>query len=136
MTTKKRITAVWASPHNPTIEQWNSLKKEFDKVEFLEGLNPELFAEICDSPADGDELRKLAEKLCEATIGRALVQPAGSPAFQFALGKEVESRWYEMAFPRPVIVYAYSKRVSIDEIQEDGTVKKTSFFKHESWIYI
>lgn len=135
----KTTPAVWASPHNPTKEQSDSLQKEFSKVEFLKDINPELFAEICDSPADGDELRKLAEKLCEATAGKALIQPAGSPAFQFALGKEIKDRrggWYEIPTPRPFIVYAHSKRVSIDEVQEDGTVKKISFFKHEGWIYI
>jgi|SRR5690625_115880 len=135
----KTTIALWASPHIPTKEQLDSLQKEFSKVEFLKEINPGLFAEICDSPADRDELRKLAEKLCEATAGKALIQPAGSPAFQFALGKEIKDRrggWYETPTPRPSVVYAHSKRVSVDEIQEDGTIKKVSIFKHESWVYI
>lgn len=139
MTTKKRITAVWASPHNPTTEQLESLKKEFSKVEFLKEINPELFDEICNSPSDEDELDKLAVRLCDATVNKALIQPAGSPAFQFALGKEIKDRrggWYEFPVPRPIVVYAHSKRESIDEVLEDGTIKKVSIFKHEGWIYL
>lgn len=32
--------------------------------------------------------------------------------------------------------YAFSKRVSVDETQPDGSVKKTAVFKHEDFIMV
>lgn len=128
-------TVVWASPHNPTTEQLESLKEEFSRVEFLKEIDPELFDEICNSPSDAIGLGKLAEKLCKEMAGKAIAQPAGSPAFQCALGKEIESR-RNLSLPTPTIIYAHSKRNSIEEVQEDGTIKKVSIFKHEGWIFL
>lgn len=133
MESLKPTTVVWASPHNLTEEQLEALR--FSKVEFLKEINPELFNELCNSPSDAIGLSKLAEKLCKEMSGKAIIQPAGSPAFQCALGKEIEAR-RNLSLPTPKVIYAHSKRVSVDEMQEDGTVKKVSIFKHEGWIFL
>lgn len=133
MASSKLTTVVWASPHNPTTEQLEALK--FSKVEFLKEIDPELFNEISDSPSDAIGLSKLAEKLCKKLAGKAIVQPAGSPAFQCALGKEIEAK-RNLSMPTPKVIYAHSKRVSVDEMMEDGTIKKVSIFKHEGWIFL
>lgn len=133
---KKNTVAVWASPHKPTVWQYISLQGIYKDIEFLKDTHPKLFTEICDSPSDVPSLKKLATKLCDALKSKAIIQPAGSPAFQHILGAEMVAQYSHKDNPPVLIAYSHSKRVSVDEIQEDGTIKKISIFEHEDWIEI
>jgi len=119
-------TFVWASPHKPSQEQLDSL----GKVVFLSDINADLQRQLSNLDMYSD-LDYLAKELIFATKGMVLVQPAGSPAFQRILGK-----WLERTNPkdRPMVIYAFSKRMSVDVPQADGSVIKTVIFKHEGWI--
>lgn len=52
----------------------------------------------------------------------------GAPFFMSAL----ENAFYELGVPS---VYAFSKRVSVEEVQPDGTVRKTNVFRHTRFIH-
>lgn len=116
---------VWCSAHTPTKEQLVELK---DFV-FLKDINPGLFNRMIQSPSDPAELMELAFHLirwAQENQITCLVQPAGSPAFLFALGGMREDYLQ--------VLFAHSERVSVDTPQEDGSVLKTSVFKHIRWI--
>lgn len=130
--------AVWASPHNPTKEQLESLSDGYTNIVYLKDINADLFQKICNSPSNTDGLFKLADDLIsfisdyKSEINADnlhIVQPAGSPAFQYILGRLTSDEYIN-------VVYAHSERVSVDEVQEDGSIKKTSVFKHKNWIVI
>jgi hypothetical protein len=55
------------------------------------------------------------------------VMIGGAPYFMTHLEKEFKMNKHE-------VLYAFSKRVSEEQIQEDGTVKKISFFKHVGFV--
>ena len=117
---------LWASPHKPTQEQLN----ELGEVVFLKELNPELFNTISNIHKDSD-LDAIAEMLLifSYTNGYTLVQPGGSPAFMFALGAANTRLSVQTKF-------AFSKRVSKDAVQADGSIVKTSVFVHEGFIIV
>ena len=117
---------VWCSPHTPTAEQLEG----FDTVTYLKDIDPELFNTICNLDPDADLYGIAKALLYRFNENTALLQPAGSPAFQFNLGK-VYARGY--ATELPVVMYAISKRISEDIPQPDGTIKKISIFKHLGW---
>lgn len=52
----------------------------------------------------------------------------GAPAMMSFLEEELKKVDIEH-------VYAFSKRVSLDEIQKDGSIKKTTVVKHIGWGY-
>lgn len=122
-------TALWCSAHTPTSEQVAELTNNFKSaLVFLKDMSPELQERLNNTPCDGVELNKLAIDLinfsCKNEVDY-LVQPGGSPAFQYTLGNRCD--YHATA---PTVVYAHSERVSVDQHQEDGTVVKTSVFKH------
>lgn len=121
---------VWCSPHTPTKEQLTSLKS-MGEIEYLKDINPSLFNNIANSPTSKEEMRVLADELysfvCLGKDIQTIVQPAGSPAFQFVLGQRVKGNGNE-------VIYAHSKRVSEDIPQPDGSIKKVSTFKHLGWV--
>jgi len=53
----------------------------------------------------------------------------GAPYLMPELEKELKARGLNP-------VYAFSKRVSVEEQQEDGTVSKTSVFQQVSWVLV
>lgn len=118
---------LWCSTHTPTKEQMTELKS-MGSVEFLKDVFPSLQERLNNCPADRQRLYQLANDLHDVTRDEdyILVQPGGSPAFQFILGKELP-KYRE-------VLYAHSQRVSEDVPQADGTIKKVSTFKHLGFI--
>ena len=126
----QKVKVLWASPHEPTDEQVSSLK-EWGEVVYLKEVNNDLFLQLTDQQFNSD-LGIIAEELIEfcSDEGIATVaQPGGSPAFQYTLG------WVSQGCAwAPEVIYSFSKRVSEDSLQPDGSVKKVSTFIHEGWI--
>lgn len=118
---------LWCSAHTPTKEQLTELEAR-GSVEYLSNLFPELQERLNNSPSTRGGLFLLADDLHSLTRDEdyILVQPGGSPAFQFILGKELP-KYRE-------VLYAHSQRVSEDVPQADGSIKKVSTFKHLGFI--
>ncbi len=133
---KKKI--LWASPHKPTEKQLEDL----GTVEYLEDINPNLFGRLVDSPSNREGLYELAEDLLSFAqeAGYDVYQPAGSPAFQFILGRVIATTLPDhmgglsYSYQGVNIKYAHSKRVSFEVTDPDGSVKKTVVFNHLGWI--
>jgi hypothetical protein len=127
--------ALWCSAHTPTEQQVTELTTEFGaSVVLLKDLSPELQEKLNNTPSDAIDLRVLALELLSLSCKKEIdfmVQPGGSPAFQFTLGAARED--YPTA---PDVLYAHSERVSIDQHQEDGSVIKTSVFRHVEFIRV
>ena len=123
----KENTFLWASVHQPTSQQIESLGKVF----MLQDVNPGLLSKLGNIQQDSD-LHALAVELIKYARDNdsTLVQPAGSPAFHVVLGKRLAGI---LATDRPSVIFSYSKRVSYDVVLPEGT-KKVSYFKHEGWI--
>ena len=121
---------IWAAAHEPTEQQLKELK-EMGKVYYLKDIEKALHYTICNIRFN-TRINVLVEVLldaCSLNTNTSLVQPAGSPAFQFALGRAVSLR-----VKPPQILYAYSERVSNDVPQPNGSIIKTSVFNHKGWI--
>jgi len=121
----KKINYVYAAAHEMTKLQQNE----------LEGLNsldlPEEIQKEMANNTKGQNLVSLALKFlvwCKENSCYDIIQPAGSPAFQAAL-QSVLPKEFE-------VYYSYSKRVSMDITQPDGSVKKISQFNHEGFYNI
>lgn len=121
---------IWASAHKPTPEQI----QELGEVEYLSQVAPELQEQLNNTPSDLESLIELADKVLQlAYKGKyTLVQVGGSPAFQVVLGH----RNHREGGPMITLAYAHSERVSQDEPQADGSVKKISIFKHNKFIQV
>jgi hypothetical protein len=128
-------TSVWCSAHTPTEQQVNELTNNFKSaLVFLKDVNPELQEKLNNTPSDRVELFTLANELFNVAArieADYIVQPGGSPAFQFVLGTVREERVLA-----PQMLYAHSERVSTDEVHPDGTVLKTSVFTHVKFLNI
>jgi hypothetical protein len=121
---------IWCSAHTPTQEQLTSLQ-EMGEVVFLKDVKPSLQEKINNCPADRGELMSLAQELNHLTIELdcTIVQLGGSPLFLYIAGAEING-----CLSKAKIIFAHSERVSVDSPQPDGTVIKTSVFKHIGWI--
>ena len=132
----KTLKNIWCSIHQPTAEQL----EELGNVAMLQKLNPELQAKLNNTPSTKEGLYKLAEELLVVCKGYDnIVQPGGSPAFQYCLGiqamSELPNNIGGTYFLYAVSVkYAHSVRASEDILQDDGSIKKISVFKHLGWI--
>jgi hypothetical protein len=128
-------TSVWCSAHTPTEQQVQELTNNFKSaLVFLKNLSPELQERLNNTPSEKEELVKLAHDVYNLMAHHCvdyIVQPGGSPAFQFVLGDIREKRGLG-----PQMLYAHSERVSIDQHQEDGSIVKTSVFKHVKFLNI
>jgi len=122
-------TYLWASVHAPSEEQLESLNGD---VVMLKDHNPELQEQLNNIEID-TVLARVAVNLIETAeeLDAVLVQPGGSPAFQYKLGKIMN----QVEVEKP-IYYSYSKRVSEDIQQADGSVKKVSVFAHLGWVTV
>ena len=125
---------MWCSAHTPTNEQLLELNAKFPNGDlvYLKDLDTLLFAAMSNTPDDSYALHELALTVCNFACRHEvdyLVQPGGSPAFQVALG--VTKTNYPTA---PDLMYAHSERVSVDKHESDGSVTKTSVFKHQKFI--
>ena len=101
------------------------------KVVLLADIRPAMQEYLCNLQLE-DDREALAQDLVQVamqigTVGSpaTLIQPAGDPAFQYQLGK-VDTNTQ--------VWYAYSKRISEDIPQSDGSVKKISTFVHAGWV--
>lgn len=115
--------------HNPTPEQIgsgvivNSAEQQALISELL------TFSEL----PDRYELRRRAEQLAELAMGLGAVHETrffmigGAPFFMFPLVCALES---EKLYP----VYSFSLRVSEEQAQPDGSVKKVNVFKHLGFV--
>lgn len=122
------MNGLWASAHEPIEGQLNA----FQRVDRLEDYNRELFMKLKNSPDNNADLVLLAKWLLDtASFNRfdVVLQPAGSLAFQHVLG--VVSHGYDVK-----VGYAHSQRVATDVVLDDGSVQKTSIFKHIKWIVL
>lgn len=131
------IKNLWCSVHQPTPEQLQQLKNDNNELIYLKDINPRLQGEINALRFDSN-LNVLAEELVQE-IDRGNYTPiqiGGSPAFIFKVG----SLYGEMNSPMSMErapkgpKFSYTKRISEDVPQEDGTTKKISIFKHEGWV--
>ena len=127
---------VWASPHQPTQEQVDDLKK---RGNFLT-LSPEKVKTFSNLHVEDNLVEKVGElvnavhdvvsggKKVGGFDGKRviIVQPAGSPAFQAVLGMEL---WDSSLN----VWWAHTDREVVEEVQNDGSVKKVSVFRHKGW---
>jgi len=118
---------MWCSVHTPTQEQMSELQ-EIGEVVLLKDLNSKLQNKINNSPGNRDELVDILAEVVE-TAGdnniTHLAQLGGSPLFICLAGAMI---------PPSQMVFAHSERISVDEPQPDGSIKKTSIFKHINFI--
>lgn len=127
---------IWCSVHTPSAEQLAELKSAWGmkgELIYLKDIYPSTqeFLNNCD--ADYTNLLQYAKDLHEIARSEdaVLVQPGGSMAFQYVMGK-VRMTSLHMS----TVLYAHSERVSEDIPQEDGTVKKVSYFKHMCFVQV
>lgn len=121
---------LWCSPHTPTAEQLHSLQNEGEVI-FLKEIAPALMERLGDTPRDRQGMFDLALEVLEVSdqLDAKIVQLGGSPAFLFVAGAAINS-----ALSKGRIIFADSERVSEDQPQPDGSVKKVSVFRHRGWI--
>jgi len=129
---KLKNKVLWCSVHEPTPEQLNSqlLSGGFDK---LSDIDEELMGRLANSPGVVADLKKLAIDLLIRTqqLGyETIVQPSGSLAFQHVLATVM----FVHDELEVMVAYAHSERQSVDQVQEDGSVRKVSVFRHKHWI--
>ena len=135
----KKKLFIWCSPHQMTAEQEQSLKEQGTVLK-LKDLDPDIYTRMLNIKYDTNLDQLARDILSLARKHKAiLIQPAGNPQFQFALGKqigiiegtsiyeEVDEDWFIS------IWYAYSERVSKEETLPDGSVKKVNIFKFKGW---
>ena len=121
---------LWCSAHTPTKEQINSLS-EMGELVFLKDVDASLQDRINNCSSDRVELLKLADDInaLRLQMDCTIVQLGGSPLFLYIAGAMING-----CMSKSVLLFAHSERVSVDVPQEDGTVVKTSVFKHIGWI--
>lgn len=136
---KRPIKFLWAAAHTITDEQaeeLNNYEDVFHKstgITMLQDINPELLNKMINTNISTD-LSAIAVELLSfcKMAGYVLVQPMGSPKFQFKLGVR-NTVGYEFANDLSFnvkVMYAFSERISEDIPQKDGSIKKVSTFKH------
>jgi hypothetical protein len=122
---------IWSSPHRPTAEQLAELEAK-GTVEFLRDLQPDLFASISNVGKDTDYMQLAFNVVLFATESNAtLVQPAGNPKLLMCYGLNIMAM---ELIASDVMIFAYSRRISIDEEQADGSVVKRVVLNHEGFI--
>ena len=124
---------LWAAAH-PILEaqreELRNLYGEDVQIDILKNNDLDM-PNIFDSPKDATSLCNLAERFLFKVKEHQydiVVQPAGSPAFQFALGVASYNK------EKIKILYAHSERKIIEEENEDGTIIKKSMFEHSHFI--
>ena len=98
---------------------------------FLKDVDASLQEKINNCSSDRAELMSLANSInnLRLELNCTIVQLGGSPLFLYIAGAILNG-----CMSKSVLLFAHSERVSIDVPQEDGTVVKTSVFKHIGWI--
>lgn len=133
---------IWASVHELLPQLREELSKRGDVIILADEM-PRLYKWMCDSPENRNDVMILANNVITLLInqykdGIVLVQPSGSLLFQYCLGVVLTKRSMRNQDVEDDVfvgvMYSYSKRISEDVPQEDGSVKKVSTFRHEKFI--
>lgn len=112
--------------HKLTPEQLTSLGKE--PIHIRE-IDRDLANMIADCPASRSMLFDMARRLVDHAMkdDGIILAGSGSPAFTaslgICLGVNIETE-------RVRLLFAHSERISEDQLQPDGSVRKISIFKH------
>jgi len=122
-------TIIWASVHPPLEIQEDEFKESNTRLLYLIDLDEELFDSITNITKKSNLKKLVYNLLMLATKHSAvLVQPAGNPAFQEALG--FLNSAYDLGAS---VIYAHSTREAVEIINEQKEVIKTSKFVHDGW---
>lgn len=116
--------------HPLTDDQIADLNNMFNEVNVskLMDVDLELSKQLSSVSVDAN-LDDLANKLIEvARKFDIVILPIGSPAFMFKFARKTHAN-VDITF-----LFAHSDRVSIEKQNEDGTVSKTSIFKHVKFL--
>ncbi|HPL94814.1 MAG TPA: hypothetical protein PLK02_06915 [Paludibacteraceae bacterium] len=111
-------------------EQIIDLNNMFDNVEVLDlrDENNELFKQISNISVDAN-LNDLAEQLLNvAKEFDMVILPIGSPAFMFKFATKTHANM------NITFLFAHSDRSVIEKTNNDGTITKTSVFKHVKFL--
>jgi hypothetical protein len=138
----KEMKMIWASVHEITDEQREELSEK-GSVMILANDIPMLHKQMIDTPSERANVMMLVKNLINELIlnyrkNIILVQPAGSLLFQHLLGCELVTRAMinqdveDDAIPG--VLYSYSKSISEDIPEKDGSITKISTFRHEKFI--
>jgi len=118
--------------HAPVNGVYDDLKKMgVSQVDLLPEIDKELAARFAAVPFDVKEVRKLASELADVIAGDCedgyqVVVVAGEARVIHNIIKGAEEASFQTSFYAP-----FSQRVSVDTVQEDGSVKKTVRFNYE-----
>jgi hypothetical protein len=74
-------------------------------------------------------LATLVTNLGAANASHHTVMIGGAPYFMGALERALKAQGHQP-------VYAFSRRESVDQVLEDGTVRKTAVFKHLGFVEV
>jgi hypothetical protein len=116
--------------HVLTDEQIADLSGMFNNanVSDLRDVDNELFKQLSSVSVDAS-LNDLANQLLEVSRKFDIViLPIGSPAFMFKFATKTHANM------DIVFMFAHSDRIAIEKQNEDGTVTKTSVFKHVKFL--
>jgi hypothetical protein len=127
---------IWCSIHTPSVEQVAELYSVWGmegSLIALKDIYPNVQAFLDNCSDSYEDMLETAKDLHDIAMkdNAVLVQPGGSPAFQYVLGKVRMT-----ALRMSTVLYAHSERVSEDIPQEDGSVKKVSVFRHAKFIQV
>lgn len=129
---------LWTPQHDPTPEQLSELEIAEFLVVRLRDEDLELFDKLANCPGNIEDLHNLAKDFYDLICHfSAAVLPIGSPAFNFKLhGFYYRDLISEARQGKrlPKLLFAHSERNSLEEKQPDGSVKKTSVFRHKGFI--
>lgn len=115
---------LWCPQHQPTAEQLSELNSEV--VNLKDVMSEDIYKKLLNCPGDPMELGSLVDAMVEICHRFSkVVLPIGSPAFNFILSPLLR---------RVKVLFAHSERVSVDEPQADGSVKKVAIFRHLKFI--
>jgi hypothetical protein len=117
---------IWAAPHKPSAMQKEELKEKGALIH-LEDISPELYLDLINLESNSN-LNTLVGTLIDILSDFkdvTLVEPAGSHAFQYALGM------HNIQWP---VLYSFSEEKLEDVPQKDGTMKQIPVLEHKNWI--
>ncbi len=111
--------------HQPTAEQV--------EAGVIDASSPATVKELLnfESLPSKEEIRKRAFSLAEMAeeVGVKFAMIGGAPFLMSALEKALKERGVEP-------LYAFSQRVSVEKKQEDGSIVKTTIFKHLGFVEV
>lgn len=123
--------------HTLTNEQLDELENDYNADLFLDlkDDNAELFGKLSNMKGD-ENLMSLALEFLDATKDADYyILPIGTPAFVFALGRASMELEHDEFLESPFL-FSFSERVVSEIKNEDGSVSKTSIFKHKKFLQV